>query len=126
MDDKLVIPNSSHTAINNRLHYYHHGNSNMFAAAKDICYPYIHRNIANMAEKCQECILAGKNQKSMCSKVNLGKIPEPKEPNDAIQLDVWRLINYLPESKKYVIVAVDRFSRWPSAMVCNTNRSDKF
>ena len=27
--------------------------------------------------------------------------------------------------KKNLIVAVDRFSRWPSAMVCNTNRSNK-
>ena len=31
----------------------------------------------------------------------------------------------MKESKKYVLVAVDRFSRWPSAMVCNSNRSDK-
>ena len=69
--------------------------------------------------------LVGKNLKSMCSKGNLGKISEPKEPNEAIHLDFWGPINYLPESKKHVIVAVDRFPRWPSAMVCNTNRSDK-
>ena len=31
----------------------------------------------------------------------------------------------MKESKKYVLVAVDRFSRWPSAMVCNSNRSDE-
>ena len=78
-----------------------------------------------MAENRQDCILAGKNIKPMCSKGNLGRIPEPKEPNEAIQLNFWGLINYLPESKKYVIVAADRFSRWPSAMVCNPNPSDK-
>ena len=27
------------TAINNRIHAYHHGNSNMFDAAKDVWYP---------------------------------------------------------------------------------------
>ena len=31
----------------------------------------------------------------------------------------------MKESKKYVLVAVDRFSRWPSAMVCNSYGSDK-
>ena len=61
----------------------------------------------------------------MCSKDDIGKIPEPKEPNESVQLDFWGPINYLKESKKYVLVAVDRFSRWPSAMVCNSNRSDK-
>ena len=87
MDDKLVIPNSLHKAIIDQLLYYHHGKSNMFAAATDIWYPHIHRNVANMAEICQECILAGKNLKPMCSEGNLAKIPEPKEPNEAVQLD---------------------------------------
>ena len=34
-------------------------------------------------------------------------------------------ISYLNESTKYVLVATDRFSRWPSAMVTTTNTSDK-
>ena len=50
---------------------------------------------------------------------------EPKEPNESVQLDFWGPINYLNQSPKYVLVAVDRFSRWPSAMVCGNNRSDK-
>ena len=64
MDDKLVIPNSLHTAINNSLPYHHHEKSNMFAAAKKIWYPYIHRNVANMAKNCQECMLAGEDKKT--------------------------------------------------------------
>ena len=61
----------------------------------------------------------------MCSKEDVGKIPEHKKPNESVQLDFWGPINYLKEFKKCVLVAVDRFSRWPSAMVCNSNRSDK-
>ena len=56
MDDKLVIPNTLHKAINNRLHYYHHGRSNMFTAAKDIWFPYVHRNIAAMAESARRLV----------------------------------------------------------------------
>ena len=105
MDDKLVIPNILHKAINNRLHYYHDGKSNMFAAAKDVWFPYIHRNIAAMAENCRECTAAGKNLKTMCSKEDLETISESKEPNESLQLDFWGPINYLKESRMYVIVA---------------------
>ena len=125
MDGRLVIPKTLQAAVNNRLHYYHHWKSNMFEAAKDIWYPYMFRSSATIAGNCQECTLAGKNLKNMCSKGDVGKISEPKELNECVQLDFWGPINYLNESKKYVLVAVDRFSRWPSAMVCNSNRSDK-
>ena len=113
MDERLVIPHTLQAAVINRFHYYYHGKSSMF------------RSLATIAGNCQKCTSAGKNLKNMCSKGDVGKIPEPKEPNESVQLDFWRPINYLKESKKNVLVAVDRFSRWPSAMMCNSNRSDK-
>ena len=36
MNEKLVIPMNLQTAINNRIHAFHHGKSNMFDAAKDV------------------------------------------------------------------------------------------
>ena len=68
---------------------------------------------------------AGKNLKTLLPKGDVGKVPEPREPNECIQLDFWGPISYLNESKKYILVATDRFSRWPSAMVTTTNTSDK-
>ena len=121
----MVIPNTLHKSIINRLHYYHHGISNMFAAAKDLEYLNIHRNIASIAKNFRECILAVKKLESMCTKGDISEIPEPREPNEAAQLDFWSPINYLKESKKYVIAAVDRFSRCSLAMICNTFRADK-
>ena len=47
----------------------------------------------------------------MCSKGDVGKIFKPKEPNESVQLDFRGPINYVIESKKYVQVAVDQFSR---------------
>ena len=125
MDEKFVIPIDLQSAINNRIHAYQHGKSNMFDAAKDVWYPYIYRSIASIAEGCPECTAAGKNLKTIIKKNQLGTVPEPKEPNESVQLDFWGSINYLNEPRKYVLVAVDRFSRWPSAMVCGNNRSDK-
>ena len=60
------------------------------------------RSLATIAGNCQECILAGKILKNLCSKGDIGKTPEPKEPNESVQLDFWGPINYLKEFKKYV------------------------
>ena len=125
MDEKLVIPINLQSAINNRIHAYHHGKTNMFDAAKDVWDPYISHSIASIAKGCPECTAAGKNLKTILKKNQLGTVPEPKEPNESVQLDFSGPINYLNESRKYVLVAVDRFSRWPSAIVCGNNRSDK-
>ena len=125
MDENLVIPINLQSAIDNRIHAYHHGETNTFDAAKDVWYPYIYRSIASIAEGCPECTAAGKNLKTILKKNQLGTVPEPKEPMESVQLDFSGPINYLNESRKYVLVAVDRFSRWPSAIVCWNYRSDK-
>ena len=52
MDERLVIPNTLQAAVNNRLHYYHHGKSNMYDAAEDICYPYMFCSLAKIAGNC--------------------------------------------------------------------------
>ena len=93
MDEKLVIPMNLQTAINNRIHAYHHGKTHLFDTAKDVWYPYIYRSIASMAEECPECTAADKNLKT----------------NESVQLDFWGPINYSNESRKYVLVAVDPF-----------------
>ena len=125
LDGRLVIPLPLQVPVESRIHYYHHGKRNMFEAARDVWYPYMYRSLAAKATYCQQCTEAGKNLKPLLPKGDMGKVPEPREPNECLQLDFWGPINYLNESKKYVLVATDRFSRWPSAMVTTTNTSDK-
>ena len=52
MDERLNLPNTLQAAVNNRLHYYHHGKSSMYDAAKDLWSPYMFRNLATIAENC--------------------------------------------------------------------------
>ena len=85
----------------------------------------MYRSLAAKVTYCQQCTDAGKNLKTLLPKGDVGKVRETREPNECIQLDFWRPISYLNESKKYVLVATDRFSRWPSAMVTTTKTSDK-
>ena len=125
MDERLVIPIPLRKAVVNRIHAFHHGRSSMFDAARDVWFPYLHRSLVAAADGCKECTDAGKSLKPLCAKGDVGKIYEPREPNECLQLDFWGPIRYLNESSKYVLVAVDRFSRWPSAMICGNNKSDK-
>ena len=122
MDERLVIPIPLRKAVANRLHCFHHGRSNMFEAARDVWFPYLHRSLVAAADGCKECTDAGKSLKPLCAKGDVGKVYEPREPNECLQLDFWGPIRYLNESSKYVLVAVDRFSRWPSAMICGNNK----
>ena len=71
----------------------------------------------------QKCLEAGTNLKPDIPKSDMGETYVPKEPNDLVQLDFWGTVNYVRGRKKYVLVAVDTFSHWPSAYVCSSNKS---
>ena len=125
MDERLVIPIPLRKAVVNRIHCFHHGRSNMFNVASDVCFPYIHRSLVASADGCKECTDSGKSLKPLCAKGDIGKVYEPREPNECLPLDFWGPIKYPNESSKYVLVSVDRFSRWHSAMICGNKKSDK-
>ena len=115
MNVRLAIPKDLSSAVLNCLHFNHHGRDKLFAAAKDVWIPLMYQNIA--AKYCKSCLEAGKNLKPDIPKNDMGDMYVPKKPNDLIQLDFWNPINYERGRKKYVIVAVDTFSHWPSAYV---------
>ena len=103
-----------------------HGRDKFFAAAKDVWIPLMHRNIAATAKYCKSCLEAGKNLKPDIPKSGIGVTYVPKEPNDLVQFDFWGPVNYVRGRMKYVLVAVDTFSHWPSAYVCSSNKSKMY
>ena len=94
MDGRLAIPKDMSSAVLNCLHFQHHGRDKMFAAAKDVWIPLMHRNIAATAKYCKSCLEAGKNLKPDIPKSDMGETYVPKEPNDLVQLDFWGPVNY--------------------------------
>ena len=93
MGERFVIPIPLRKAVVNRIHCFHHGRTNMFDAARDVWFPYIHRSLVAAADDYKECTKAGESRKPMCAKVDIGKIYEPREPKECIQLDFWGPIN---------------------------------
>ena len=72
----------------NRLHHNQHGWDQMFAAAKDVWIPLMHRNLSATAKFCKHCLETGKNFKPDKPKGDIGTTYKPKEPNDLVQLDL--------------------------------------
>ena len=104
MDGRLAIPKYMSTSVVNRLHHNNHGRYKMFAAAKDVWIPLMHRNLAAIAKYCKSCLKAGKNLKPDVLKVDIGITYNPKKPNDIVQLGVWGPVNYVQGRDKYVLV----------------------
>ena len=71
MDERFVIPSPLRKAVVSRIHCFHHGRSNMFDAARDVRFPYIHRILVAAADGCKECTEADKSLKPLCAKVTL-------------------------------------------------------
>ena len=116
-DGKLVIPCQLQNTIINTVHRTHPGQVGMIRLANLIWFPHIHRTIKLRAENCKQCTDQGKNLKPIIPKTNLGKLPKLLEPNQEIQLDFAGPLPNESNNEIYILVAIDRFSRYPSAVV---------
>ena len=96
----------------------------MLEAAKYVLYPYLHRDLIATAQNCEECRRKGKNFKVISGKQHFTALDAVLEPNGKIQLE---FAGPLPDKNKkevYILVVVDRFSRFPSAKVVKNNKAD--
>ena len=116
-DGKLVIPYQLQNTIINTVHRTHPGQVGMMRLANLIWFPHIHRTIKLRAENCKLCTDQGKNLKPIIPKTDLGKLPKLLEPNQEIQLDFAGPLPNESNNEIYILVAIDRFSRYPSAVV---------
>ena len=89
----------------------------MIRLANLIWFPHFHRTIKLRAENCKQGTDQGKNFKTLIPKSDLGKLPKLDEPNQEVQLDFAGPIPNESNKDTYILVAVDRFSRFLSAVV---------
>ena len=128
-DGKLVIPYQLQNTIINTVHRTHPGQVGMIRLANLIWFPHIHRTIKLRAENCKQCTDQGKNLKPIIPKTDLGKLPKLLEPNQEIQLDFSGPLPNESNNEIYILVAIDCFSRYPSAVVhpnCDTSTAIDF
>ena len=125
VDNRIAIPSCLRKAILNHLHRGHPGQEKMVDAASYVWWPRLHRSIIDKAEKCPECTAYGKNIKTLKPRSKWDKIPDPTEPNEELQIDFAGPFNSSSRSKFHILVAVDRYSPFPSALITKSTGANK-
>ena len=123
-DDRVVIPKQLRQIMLDSIHLTHPGQGGMLEAAKHIWYPYLHRDIVTAAQNCKECRAKGKNLRVISGRKHFTSLDAVVEPNEEIQLDFAEPLPDENNKDVYILVGVDRFSRFPSAKIVANNKAD--
>ena len=92
--------------------------------AELIWFPHMVSSTHTMARACSSCTATGKNLTCVSSKAATLPREPVTAPGDELGTDVRGPITSNPTSQMYVLVAVDRFSRFPFATCTSSPTSD--
>ena len=90
------------------------------SASEYIWWPFLNRQILETCEKCREFTLYGKNLKPVKTFHTAQTLPNWSGPNQELQLDFAGPILDDKGSKIFLLVAIDRFSKFPSVLITKT------
>ena len=123
VDDYIIISKSSRFAALKALHFGQPGVNKMCNDAVIFLWPNMRADIEKKAKTCSACLNAGKNLKTQLTNTEKSKIEPPKNPGQKIQVDFTGNLNSKHlNSSPFILIAVDKNSRWPVAKICkNTN-----
>ena len=116
IDNKLAIPEPLRQAVLTRLHQSHPGQEVMMAASEYHWWPFMNHQIIETCEKCRERTLFGKNLKPASTFNTAQSLPVLSGPNQELQLDFVGQVLDEKGFKNFLLVAIDRFSKFPSVL----------
>ena len=125
IDNKLAIPEALRQAVLARLHRSHPGQKAMMSASEYIWWPFSNRQIVKTCEKCRECTLNGKNLEPVKTFHTAQTLPNFSRPNQELQLDFAGPILDDKVAEIFLLVAIDRFSKFPSILFTKTTGAKK-
>ena len=113
-ENRLVISRDMRQAVLNIIHSGHPGRDAMLGSVDEVWWPQIHRQIVASAKTCKSCQNAGKNIKVIKRQSEFGTIQKAKQVNEEVALDFMGPFAGAPENTKYLLVAIDQFSAYPT------------
>ena len=121
VDDQIVIPIDLRRRLLEILHFGHSGITKMMSEAKIFWWPNLKKDIENKVQDCTACLASGKNLKYQLPKKHYGKLEKLSEPGQEIQIDfTGKLHNKHLHGETQILIAVDRFSKWPTVKICKS------
>ena len=124
VNDKIIVPTELRKKLLNTLHFGHAGTTKMRAEAKIFWWPNITKDIEEKVKNCLACLSSGKNLKYQLPKNESGKLKTLTEPGQKLQIDfTGKLHNKKLNGESQLLIAVDRFSKWPTVKICKTSET---
>ena len=124
MDGKLVIPFTLRNALSKTLHESHPSQFGMKYLAQNFWWPHINRQIYFHGINCTQCTQTGKNIKSIIPTTQISELPALFEPNEELNLDFAGPLDNNWGNNKYILLCIDRFSKFPSAKITSSTSSN--
>ena len=125
IDKKLALPEQLRSAILAHLHRSHPAQAAMMDASEYIWWPFLNRQKVIVCEKCPERNLFGKNIKTSATCNSTKPLPLLSAPKYDFHLDFAGPITDDKEGKIYILVAIDRFSKYSLLMLTETTSAKK-
>ena len=111
------------TTIIAMLHQGHPSATKMDQSAAAVWWPGIYQKIREKTENCPSRRAPRKNLITQLPSTEKNKLEILSEPNQETQLDFAGPIKSKTRGDVYIFVAVDRFSKWPTAQICKKTNS---
>ena len=107
------------------LHLTHPGSAAVLDLSNYVWFPHMHRAIVQMAQNCKHCTEQGKHLKPIIGKKKHSFQVEPVvEPNEEVQLDFAGPLPDELNRDAYILVAIDKWSKFPTAKVVTNTTAD--
>ena len=121
VDDQIVVPIDLRRRLLDILHFGHAGMTKMETEAKIFWWPSKKSDNEMKVKDCTSCLASGKNLKYQLPSKHYGKLEKLTEPGQEIQIDFTeKLHNQKIHGDVQILIAVDRFSKWPTVKICKT------
>ena len=92
--------------------------------AQYIWWPHINRQIYFHGINCTQCNQTGKNIKSIIPTTQISELPALSEPNEELNLNFAGPLDNNWGKNKYILLCIDRFSKFPSAKSTSSTSSN--
>ena len=125
VDNRIAIPMCLRKPLLSRLHRSHEGQLAMVDAAQYIWWPRMHRDNVQLCKDCPQCKNFGKSLKANASFNSTKPLPLLTGPNEELQLDYAGPLLDSYGNSIYILVAIDRYSKYPSAMITRSTGGRK-
>ena len=124
IDQRIVIPTQLQQTVLDSLDLTHPGSAAMLDLCQHVWFPHIHRTIVHMAQNCKQCMEQRKNLKPILGKKHSFLMEPVVEPNEEVQLDFAGSLPDEINKDAYIVVAIDKWSKFPTAKVVSNTTAD--